>query len=240
MTCTATVNVAADTTNVAVVHGLTDEGNPVQASDNAKVVILVHGLVIAKSNNAPIETLELADGTTADLPTAEIGATVTFTLHYTFSGDPVTNGKITDVLPQGLTYVSGSATSDARFTFDSYNSATRTLTWKAATVNASGTLTYQATVDAGANTLKQPLENVATIVSDQTKPASDTSDVFVPAPPAGETFVPTPPPTDALASQEPSNPGSSLMLILAVLGILVTGVMFVTPVPAVVRRRDRR
>ena len=54
--------------------------------------ILVHGLVIDKSNNAPIETLELPDGTTADLPTANEGETVTFTLHYTFSGDPVTNG----------------------------------------------------------------------------------------------------------------------------------------------------
>ena len=229
MTCTAIVDVTADTTNVAVVHGLTDKGSPVQASDDAKVVILVHGLVIAKSNNAPIETLELADGTTADLPTAEIGATVTFTLNYTFSGDPVTNGKITDVLPQGLTYVDGSATSDAQFTFDSYDSATRTLTWNAATVSASGTLTYQATVDAGANTLKQPLENTATIDSDQTAPDSDTSDVFVPAPPAGETFVPTPPPTDALAPTEPSDPGISLMLVLAILGILVTGVMFVTP-----------
>ena len=65
----------------------------------------VHGLVIAKSNDAPIESLELPDGSTADLPTADEGSTVTFTLHYTFSGAPVTHGVITDVLPIGLTYV---------------------------------------------------------------------------------------------------------------------------------------
>ena len=240
MTCTSTVAVTVDTTNVAVAHGLTAGGNPVEANDDAAVAILTHGLVISKSNDAPLKTLALPNGTTANLPTAKEGSTVTFTLDYTFSGDPVTNGIITDVLPIGLTYVNGSATDNAEFTFDSYNAGTRTLTWKAATVTASGSLSYKAKVDVGASALAQPLENVATIVSDQTGAVKDTSDVFVPVPPLAETFVPTPPPTDTLAPTETSNPGISLMLILAVLGVLVAGVMFVTPVPAAVRRRDRR
>ena len=241
MTCTATVMVTADTTNVAVANGLADEGNPVQADDDADVVILVHGLVIDKSNNAPIQTLELPDGTTADLPTAHEGDTVTFTLHYTFSGDPVTNGTIVDVLPAGLQYVVGSATSNAEFTFAGYDSTTRTLSWTAAHVTASGTLTYQAVVMVGASELSQPLTNVATIASDQTQPDMASSDVFVPTIPAGETSKPTPPPTDTLApTTGPSNPGSSLMLILAVLGILILGIGFVTPVPAVIRRRNQR
>ncbi|HEV8403729.1 MAG TPA: hypothetical protein VGQ31_11930, partial [Candidatus Limnocylindrales bacterium] len=59
-------------------------------------------------------------------------------------------------------------------------------------------------------------------------------------PPAAETHKPTPPPTDTLATTGPSNPGSSMVLILAALATLILGVSFVTPVPAAVRRRNRR
>jgi uncharacterized repeat protein (TIGR01451 family) len=238
MTCTAIVLVTHDTTNVAVAEGKSPEDNPVEDDDDAVVEILTHGLVIAKSNNAPLETLEMPDGTTADLPTADEGETVTFKLDYTFSGDPVTNGIITDVLPDGLTYVVGSATSDDQFTFIDFGITTPgALTWKAATVDHSGTLSYKATVDEGAAELPQPLTNVATIRSDQTPPDDDTSDVFVPTVPEAETA----PPTDVLASPEgPSAPGSSLLLVLAVLGGIVLTIGFVTPVPAVVRRRNRR
>ena len=239
MTCTATILVIFDKTNVATAHGVTAEGNPVEDTDDAVVEILVHGLVISKSNDAPIESLELPDGTTADLPTAKEGSTVTFTLHYTFSGAPVTNGVITDVLPVGLTYVAGSATNSSEFIFVAYNGTTRTLTWTAATVTASGTVTYKAKVDIGAAELEQPLTNVATIDSDQTEPSSDTSDVFVPVIPEAETHVPTAPPTDTLEPTEGQS-GSSLPLVLAVLGVILLAVAFVTPVPATVRRRNRR
>jgi fimbrial isopeptide formation D2 family protein len=239
MTCTATILVIFNKTNIATAHGVTAEGNPVEDTDDAVVEILVHGLVIAKSNDAPIEHLELPDGTFADLPTAKEGSTVTFTLHYTFSGAPVTHGVITDVLPVGLTYVAGSATNRAEFLFQAYNPTTRTLTWTAATVSASGTVTYKATVDKGAAALDQPLTNVATIDSDQTEPSSDTSDVFVPVPPLAETHVPTAPPTDTVAQTEGQS-GSSLPLILAILGVILLAVAFVTPVPAPVRRRNRR
>jgi hypothetical protein len=109
MTCTATRTITVDTTNVAIAEGTSPEGNKVDDEDDAVVEILVHGLVIAKSNDAPLETLELPSGTEGcppaparcfvDLPTADEGDTVTFKLDYTFSGDPVTNGIITDVLP---------------------------------------------------------------------------------------------------------------------------------------------
>lgn len=107
-------------------------------------------------------------------------------------------------------------------------------------MTASGSLTYQVTVDVGASALSQPLENVATIVSDQTGAVEDTSDVFVSVIPLGETNIPTPLPTDQLVPTGPSNPSSSLFLLLAILGALVVGIGFVTPVPAVVRRRNRR
>jgi uncharacterized repeat protein (TIGR01451 family) len=196
-------------------------------------------LLIDKSNDAPLKHIELPPPAPAvDLPTALEGSTVTFTLHYTFGGDPVTNGIITDVLPVGLTYVPGSATNsaDLEFTFVDYTAATRTLTWTADTVDASGTVTYQAKVDIGAAKLPQPLRNVATIDSDQTQPDSDTSDVFVPAPPKVETG----PPTDIEAPTTTGTPGSSLPLILAVFAAILFTVVLVTPVPATARRRNRQ
>src|SRR4029078_3211562 len=144
MDCSATHYVLVDTTNVAVAHGVTEEGNTVEDDYDTDVVILTHGLVIDKDNDAPVETIELPDGTTVDLPPADEGDTVTYTLAYTFSGDPVTHAIITDVLPVGITYVKDSASSDDQFTFQGYDSGTRTLTWTAEGVSKSGTLTYEA------------------------------------------------------------------------------------------------
>ena len=61
--------------------------------------------------------------------------------------------------------------------------------------------------------------------------------MFVPVVPLAETA----PPTDVIASHDGTNaPGFSLTLILAVLGGLILVIGFVTPVPEVVRRRNRR
>ena len=100
------------------------------------------GLTIDKTNNAPIVNV---GGT--GLPTAAEGSTVTFTLTYVSTNGSVDNGTIKDVIPAGLTYVTGSATSNSEFTFAGYDSATRTLSWTAAHVTTSGSVTYQATVD---------------------------------------------------------------------------------------------
>ena len=194
----------------------------------------VSSLVIDKSNDAPIDE-------EVGVPTAPEGSTVTYTLDYTFSGDPVSNGVITDVLPEGVTYVVDSATDSAQFIFDAYDDTTRTLTWKAATVSASGSLQYKVTVDVDAsNIVDQPLTNTATIDSDQTEPDSDTSDIFVPAVPAAETSKPTPPQTDVFDGTDGvAGPGMSLLLMFGILGGLIVGLAFITPVPEVVRRRRR-
>ena len=194
-------------------------------------------LNIQKTNNAPLVTLVLPANTTADLPTAAEGSTVTYTLGYTVGKLSVHSAVITDVLPAGIQYVVGSATSNDEFTFGSYDSTTRTLSWTAAHVTTSGSVTYKALVLTGASAISQPLTNVATIDSAQTEPASATSKIFVPVVPKGETA----PPTDVLVAPDGTNsPGSSMMLILAVLGLLVLGIGFITPIPAAVRRRDRR
>ena len=192
-------------------------------------------LGIVKDNDAPLTTVDTEQGQ-VQLPTANEGATVTYTLKYNTNGIPQTNGVVTDVLPVGITYVDGSASSNDEFTFISYTAATRTLRWEAPTLTKGGTLTYKATVDEGAADLQQPLVNVATIVTDQQPPDDDDSPVFVPPTPLDL----TPPPTDTLApSATPSNPGFSLMLILIAVAVIALGIGLVTPVPEHVRRRDR-
>ena len=185
-------------------------------------------LTIDKSNDAP----------TAAAGGSKPGDTVTYTLDYTVANGPVHNGIITDVLPAGLTYVSGSASSDAQFTFIDFNVTTPgALTWKAATVSANGSLTYKVTVDADAADEDQPLTNTATIDSDETAPSSDKSDVFVPAPVAAETSVPTAPRSHIVSGSENTTSGSSMLLILLALAGIALAVVFVAPTPAAIRKR---
>jgi uncharacterized repeat protein (TIGR01451 family) len=185
-------------------------------------------------------------GTDPDLnvPAANIGDTLHYKLTYHGEG-PLTNAVITDVLPEGLQYVTGSAAGDAHFTFISYTAATRTLRWESATLldpkaddtnSVDGFVTYDVKVLVSAPTFAQPLVNTATIDSDQTAPDSDTAAVAVLAPPKEL----TPPPTSTFTSQNgSSNPGLALMLILLAVAGLTLGIGFITPVPARVRRRDR-
>jgi uncharacterized repeat protein (TIGR01451 family) len=198
-------------------------------------------LTLTKSNDAPIETIDLGDGVTADLPTVGEGDSVTFTLTYDLVADPVTDGVLTDVLPAGVTYVSGSATSNAEFAFAGYDGGSRTLTWTAPNVTVDGSVSYVVTVDVGAASMSQPLINVAGIESGQTERVGDESEVFteevqaVTAPPSV-----TPPPTDAFAPGPASSMGFTLMLALLGLAVVAAGVGFVTPVPARLRDREQR
>ena len=132
------------------------------------------------------------------LSTADEGETVTYTLSYTIGQVDVTNAVITDVVPEGLEYVDGSATGNAEFSFDGYDSTTRTLSWTAASVTVNGSVTYQALFQKEPTSCPQPLRNVATIDSDETQPDDAFSDVFVPVVPLAETA----PPTDVIASHD--------------------------------------
>jgi uncharacterized repeat protein (TIGR01451 family)/fimbrial isopeptide formation D2 family protein len=243
MTCTSTVEVLVNTVNVAVARGVTVGGNPVEDDDDAVVIVEEFGLVIDKTNDAPPVPLELPDGSIVTLPTVNEGDTVTYTLDYTLLGDPVSSGVINDVLPLGVTYIDGSATDDAQFSFQAYDEATRTLTWTAENVSEDGSVTYQVTVDIGAAELIQPLINVAVIDSEETEPDDDDSEFFVPAPVAGATGTPrvTLPPTDTLPTtpQAPTSPGFALMIALLAIAAFVIVLGFVTPVPISVRERRR-
>ena len=221
------------TTNVAT--GDSDETGPF--ADRATVTATPAegvSLTINKTNAAP-----LANG----LPTVIEGDTVAFNLAYTLTGGPAHNATIVDTLPVGLTYVSGSATNSAAFTFQGYDATARTLTWTAATVSASGEVGYQAKIAAGAAGLQQPLRNVAVINSDETGPDNDDSTLFVAPPVLAETAPPggaTAPPTDVAGVTDQAKPGVSLVLLLGLLAVIVAAVLMVTPAPAVLKGRGRK
>ena len=122
-------------------------------------------LGIVKDNDAPVTTIDLGDGTTVDLPTANEGDTVTYTLTYNTNGIPQTNGVVTDVLPEGVTYVDGSASSNDEFTFVEYDAATRTLALGSARRDARRNADLRRASTRMRPTWQQPLINVATIVT---------------------------------------------------------------------------
>jgi uncharacterized repeat protein (TIGR01451 family) len=177
------------------------------------------------------------------VPQAAEGDTLTYTLTYDLTNGPVHDAVIWDTLPVGLTYVSGSATGNAEFTFDSFNATTRVLTWVAPVATTDGSVTYKVKVAKGSAELPQPLINVARIVSDETDEDQDDARVLVAPPPLAATATPriTLPPTDALDSRpQGGSMGFSLMLVLLGIAGFVLAVGFITPAPARVRRRSRR
>ncbi|HET7029765.1 MAG TPA: hypothetical protein VFI34_04600 [Candidatus Limnocylindrales bacterium] len=197
--------------------------------------------VTAVNHQPPVDDPDL------HVPGSEVGDTISYTLHYHGEG-PIDDAVITDVIPAGLQYVAGTASSDAAFTFQSYNSATRTLTWTSAKLldpkdgpTVDGELSYDVTATEAAAEGPQPLINTATIVGhtpdEQELTDSDTAAVTVLAPPLDL----TPPPTSTITPETgTSNPGYALMLILLGIAGLSLGIGFITPVPAAARRRDQR
>ena len=210
--------VAGQTASITVTNPLSEvQGTPV--------------LGVQKSNDAP----------SAAAGGVQEGDSVTYTLDYTVANGPVHNGIITDVLPAGVTYMTGSASSDAQFTFIDFNVTTPgALTWKAATVSANGSLTYKVTIDTGAAELAQPLKNTACIASDDTEKVCDDSNVFVDPAVQAETSVPTAPRSDIASGPETTTSGGSMLLILLALAGIALAVAFVTPTPAAIRKRKDR
>src|SRR6476659_2775800 len=168
--------VSADTQTVNTDTVDTNETEPDSdsATVNPAALELTPVLGITKSNNAPA-----APGG------AKEGDTVTYTLDYTITDGPADNGVITDKLPAGVTYVTGSATDseNGEFVFDGYDSATRTLTWVATQVSENDSVSYKVTVDTGAAALSQPLVHNACINATGAAEDCDTSDVVEAPPP---------------------------------------------------------
>ncbi len=151
---------------------------------------------------------------------AKVGDMLTFTLAYGVAGASVSNAVITDVLPQGLAYIAGSATASTEFAFQGYDPGTLTLRWTAPRATTNGSLTYRVQVAAGSFDLPQPLRNVATIDSDETGTSGDSAGVGVQRVLA-ETSTPSdsPAPPGGLdnGAQASSRAGFELLVTLVVL-----------------------
>ena len=105
-------------------------------------------------------------------------------------------------------------------------------------MTASGSVTYEVTIDEGAAELGQPLTNTACIDSDDTDRGLRQSDVFV-----GDRRRPrrsgqTAPPTDIAGTERLERSGGSMLLILLALAGIALAVAFVAPTPASIRKRD--
>ena len=168
------------------------------------------------------------------MPLAKIGDALIYTLTYTVEAS-VTNAII-DVLPEGVTYVDGTASSDAQFTFVDYRRREPDADLDGCRCVRNGTLTYDVDVIEGAAELESAAHQRGDDRLRRDGADDDDSPVFVPPVP----LELTPPPTDALApSATSSSPGFALMLVLLAIAGLALSIGFITPVPESVRRRDR-
>jgi uncharacterized repeat protein (TIGR01451 family) len=220
-------------TDVVVATVIDNEEN--EGSDDDDATVTVAELLIDKSVVNATRDRGTEDGAVVATP----GDMLTYTLAYTLTNGPLHGVVITDVLPAGLgtpTNISDGGT---------YDAATRTLTWNLGTVDENGTVTYDVVVAVGADTLEQPLENIATIDSDETEPDDDDADTQV-VPPGGvegETSRPTLPPTDAVggdAGTGSSGIGLALVILFLVGVAAVASILTVTPARVARRRLHRR
>jgi uncharacterized repeat protein (TIGR01451 family)/fimbrial isopeptide formation D2 family protein len=166
---------------------------------------------LEKSNDAPAGEL--------DEPTVENGDSITYTLDYTVFIDGLeTDVILVDLLPEGVTYVDGSATTDALFASVTFypdmadpltdtNDVSGALVWTgtpASDADVSGSLAYQVTadeddeatedVDEGGAAQAQPLVNEAEIcLADVGEDGEIDGEPFVCDDAASEVFVNEPP-----------------------------------------------
>jgi len=167
LTIIATVDAGtAGTTlvNTATLSASTEtDTNPTNDSDTADVTVQAVDIVVAK---------------TVDSATAQVGDTVTFTVSAMNIGpDTATSVVISDPLPAGLSYTSGSPSQGG------YVAATGTWTVGTIPAGATATLTMTATVDAG--TPGSILVNTATVASvaeTDTDPGNDSASASVAIP----------------------------------------------------------
>ena len=231
-TCSFTAVVNETETDVVTATVGDNEENEVSDDDDATVTVA--DLLIEKSvENATADRGTTDDGWVISNP----GDTLHYTLAFTMTNGPLHGVVITDVLPSGLgapSNISDGGTWDA---------GTRTITWDLGTLEADGVVSYDVVVASGADKLAQPLENIATIDSDETGPDDDDADTKVVA--GGgvetETSKPTLPPTDTIGGEsDGGTPGSGLVLVLFALAGLALGASFLTPAPARARNRKPR
>ena len=182
-------------------------------------VVPVWRVAIDKSNNATKPLLE--------------GADVVYTLAFAVQNGPITSMVVTDTLPVQVVNPRG-------FSVAPVSVVGQVITWNLKDVADGNTITYTASIEAGTTT--GSYKNVAVItegpcVGDECTDNSVVNTAEVQE--ATGTPTITPPPTDTLPSESGQSSSSLLLLLFAFFG-LVTVLGVLTPVPARVRRQDRR
>ena len=104
----------------------------------------------------------------------QVGDTLTYTIEWANLEDTEQNVTITDILPEGLTYVDGSA---AAVENGSFKAEGQTLTWTfPAQPGATGTVTFKALVNENATTVTDPVKNTATVTVGNNTYQTNTTD----------------------------------------------------------------
>ena len=194
-----------------------------ECKDTSHVTVRVPTLVIEKA----------ADRHVIDV-TAGKDTTVTWTLNYTLANGPVANAVITDPIPAGLSYVDGSASNGGV-----YDPNSRTLTWTFATLSASGSVTFQTTVDSNIGG-GVSFTNIATIQSNETPADTGEDTIRTTEAPPPQAATPTPRPSVPNTAMVPGQNGQPIQipiefLVIFFLGSL--GALTLANVKAVRRRR---
>lgn len=194
-----------------------------ECQDTSNVTVRVPTLVIEKA----------ADRHVIDVTKGK-DTTVTWTLTYTLTNGPVTDAVITDPIPSGLSYVAGSASNGGV-----YDPNSRTLTWTLGTLSASGSVTFQTTVDSNIGG-GVSFTNVATIVSNETAPDTGQDTIRTTEAPPPQAATPTPRPSVPNTAMVPGQNGQPIQipiefLVIFFLGSL--GALTLANVKAVRRRR---
>ncbi len=192
-------------------------------------------------SNPPSMSIVKSNDTTGPVaPGTAVHYTLTLGVFNTTSFGGMT---IVDALPPQITNATGISPSGT------YDGGTNRITWSNLTITNGMKLTYTATVSAAAPA--GTYMNNATIANcpaGSTCSASSTVTVAVPQTPtptgAVKAVTATPrvtlPPTDSTDGQNGSGPGVNLGLILLVLAGISGMLGLMVPVPARIRRRDRR
>ncbi len=199
--------------------------------DQTTTEVRVPTLMIGK--DADTETVALLFDAQGNLKSVTPNP-VTWTLTWTMTNGPVTNAVISDVIPDGLTYVADSA-SDGGV----YDAATHTLTWTFPSLSdASGTVSFETSTDADA-AIGIPIENVAVIDSDETAPDDGRDSITVSEQSEqGSTGTPEPSVPDTASVSGPNGqPVTIPVELLMVLFLASLGTLATVNVRSVRRRR---
>jgi hypothetical protein len=203
-----------------------DADNDDRVEASASIAVVCPTLVIEKS--ADTEEVHFVFDAEGNLKSVD-PEQVTWTLTYTLTDGPVTNGVITDPLPEFLHFVSAS---------DGGTFANGVITWNLGTLTDSGSVSFVATVDPAAPET-DPIVNVATIVSDQT-PEDDGEDSIIVTSESelGGNPTPTPSlPNTALITNPSGDPVSVPIELMLILFIGSLGTLALVNVRAARRRR---